>query len=70
MEVVGGKIYSTRCLWEAVRERGAVGVALLSPLRSFSPVLQHILDRGEGRHSRGEARRGDGQQGDLADLGG
>ena len=46
MEVVGGKIYLTRCLWEAVWERGAVGVALLSPFRSFSPVLQHVLDRG------------------------
>ena len=55
MEVVGGKVYLTRCLWEAVRERGAVGVALLSPLRTFSPTLQRVVDRGEGRHSRGEA---------------
>jgi len=40
------------------------------PLPSLPPFRQRFLDRGQGRHSRGEARRGDGQQGDLADLGG
>jgi len=33
----------------------------LSLLLTFPPILEGILDRGEGRHSRGEARRGDRQ---------